>query len=59
MTWELIKQLNEGADLYCPNCGENLGKETENYKEAYCGQCGTGGIKNPRGYSEDELEDEL
>ena len=28
------------VDLRCPNCGDNLGKDTENDKNAYCGNCG-------------------
>jgi ribosomal protein S27AE len=36
--------LSEGADLYCPKCDDNLGKESEyraNYgKKIYCGRCG-------------------
>lgn len=47
--------MNEGVDLRCPNCGDNLGKATENPKKAWCGTCGTG-FKNPRGV--DDYEDE-
>ena len=43
--------------LYCPNCGENLGKDRENEKLAYCGTCGTDNIKNPRGYNPDDDSD--
>jgi len=42
------------VDLYCPNCGENLGKDTENPREAGCGNCGENTINNPRGYDPDE-----
>jgi len=42
------------VSLYCPNCGENLGKDTENPKIAGCGTCGNNNIKNPRGYDPDE-----
>jgi hypothetical protein len=45
------------CDLRCPECGDNLGKDTENPKLAYCGNCGEEDIKNPRGYDEDEDED--
>ena len=45
------------ADLRCPNCGDNLGKDKENTNPAYCGTCGEDDIPNPRGYSQDE-EDE-
>ena len=38
------------VDLYCPNCGENLVKDTENPKHAYCSNCGKKNIKNERGY---------
>lgn len=40
--------ITEGSDLYCQNCGDNLGKDTENSKRAYCGQCGEY-TRNPRG----------
>jgi ribosomal protein L37AE/L43A len=43
--------------LYCPNCGENLGKDRECLKLAYCDTCGQDNIKNPYGYSEDDDED--
>jgi len=45
----LNELLNEGSDLICPNCGENLGKDTENAKKAYCSNCGEKNIENPRG----------
>ncbi len=35
--------------LYCPNCGENLGKDVENDRWAYCSNCGEEDIPNPRG----------
>lgn len=44
------------VDLRCPNCQDNLGKDTENPNPAYCGTCGEDNIKNPRGYREDEDE---
>ena len=28
------------VDLYCPNCGENLGKDKENPRVTGCGTCG-------------------
>jgi hypothetical protein len=40
--------------LYCPNCHENLGKDVENPNPAYCSTCGTGNIKNPRGYKDED-----
>ena len=40
--------------LYCPNCGDNLGKDVENTNPAYCGNCGEDSIRNPRGYKEEE-----
>lgn len=43
------------VDLRCPNCSDNLGKDTENPKVAYCGNCGQDNIKNPRGYKEETL----
>ena len=42
------------AELYCPNCGEYLGKDTECCKVEYCSNCGEEDIKNPRGYDDDE-----
>jgi len=42
------------VDLRCPNCSDNLGKDTENARLAYCGTCGTDDIYNPRGYREEE-----
>jgi hypothetical protein len=44
------------VDLRCPNCKDNLGKDVENPKLAYCGNCGEDNIKNPRGY--EEINDE-
>ena len=44
------ESLQESVDLICPNCGYNLGKDTENPKKAYCGNCGKS-FKNPRGES--------
>jgi len=47
------------ADLRCPNCYDNLGKDKENSNPAYCGNCGEDEINNPRGYNfEDEESDE-
>jgi len=40
------------VDLRCPNCSDNLGKDVENPKVAYCDNCGQDNIKNPRGYSD-------
>jgi len=41
--------LFEAVSLYCPNCDEDLGKDTENCNPAYCGNCGER-FRNPRGY---------
>lgn len=46
-----LKGLDNGADLHCRECGENLGKATELSKVAYCGTCG-GETKNPAGSNE-------
>ena len=43
------------CDLRCPNCYDNLGKDTENPRKAYCGNCGEDNIDNPRGHNDDEL----
>lgn len=40
------------ASVYCPNCGQDLGKDTENPNPTYCDNCGEDNIKNPRGYKE-------
>lgn len=37
------------TNLQCPNCGEDLGKDTECPKECVCSNCGEE-IKNPYGY---------
>ena len=44
------KTKKMAVDLRCPNCHENLGKDTENPRYAYCGNCGEDDINNPRGY---------
>jgi len=41
------------ADLRCPNCYDNLGKDKENTNPAYCGNCGEDNISNPRGDNSD------
>lgn len=51
--------LNEAVDLRCPNCQDNLGKDTENSKKAYCGNCGEDNIDNPRGYDVDKDGNEI
>ena len=45
-----------GADLRCSNCGNNMGKQTENPKESYCDECDEE-LANPRGYECDGDED--
>jgi hypothetical protein len=40
------------VDLRCPNCQDNLGKDIENSKVAWCGTCGTK-VYNERGYTDD------
>jgi predicted RNA-binding Zn-ribbon protein involved in translation (DUF1610 family) len=42
------------VDLRCPNCGDNLGKDTENPRRAYCGTCGEDNIYNNRGYTDED-----
>jgi uncharacterized Zn finger protein len=49
--------LAEATGLYCPTCGEYHGKDTENDKLVYCGNCGEK-FKNPRGSDQDEQDDE-
>jgi len=41
------------VDLIC-SCGENLGKDTENPKDAYCGNCGESLDNSDRGYDDEE-----
>ena len=44
------------VSLRCPNCGENLGKDTENPRKASCDNCGETNINNPRGYTKEDEE---
>lgn len=51
------------TNLYCPECNENLGKDTENSIHVICGNCG-GSFKNEEGYNDDnkkkiEIEKDL
>ena len=41
------------CDLRCPECGDNLGKDTENDALAFCGNCGEDNIYNERGDTDD------
>ena len=41
------------VELIC-SCGENLGKDTENPKDAYCGNCGDSIDNSDRGYDDEE-----
>lgn len=52
-------RINEAVSLYCPNCGENLGKDVENFGFVNCGTCGEEDIFNERGETEDMTESEL
>lgn len=47
------------CDLRCPNCEDNLGKDTENSAMASCGNCGERNIYNERGEVEHFTEEEL
>jgi len=47
------------SNLYCPECGENLGKDTENFALAYCDRCGEEDIYNERGDIDELTEEEL
>ncbi|MBP7845846.1 MAG: hypothetical protein KA007_00210 [Candidatus Pacebacteria bacterium] len=47
------------CDLRCPNCEDNLGKDTENSALASCGNCGETNIFNERGDTDDLNEEEL
>jgi hypothetical protein len=50
----LTKQNKMAVDLRCPNCEDNLGKDTENPRIAYCGTCGEDNIYNDRGYTDED-----
>jgi Zn-finger nucleic acid-binding protein len=45
------------VDLRCPNCEDNLGKDTENSMVAWCGTCGTN-VYNDRGDTDDLTDDD-
>ena len=47
------------CDLRCPNCEDNLGKDTENSALACGGICGERNIFNERGETDDLTEEEL
>ena len=42
------------VELVCPECGNGLGKDTENSKLAFCDRCGEDDIPNERGYDDDD-----
>jgi len=42
------------SNLQCPNCYQDLGKDTENPNPAYCDNCEEENIKNPRGYKDED-----
>lgn len=41
-------------NLICPHCDADLGKDTENMNPAYCSNCGTDNIYNPRGITPEQ-----
>ena len=47
------------CDLRCPNCGDNLGKDTENDALAYCGNCGEDNIYNEYGDTDDMTDEQI
>lgn len=47
------------CDLRCPNCEDNLGKDTENDALAYCGNCGESNIYNERGDTDNMSAEDL
>jgi len=53
--YQTTKEESMAVDLRCPNCLDNLGKDKENLKKAWCGTCGTE-FDNPYGY-EEEVDD--
>jgi len=54
---KLKEILTEGTNLYCPDCGEDFGKDTENAKKVNCSNCGRKNIDNPAGDDDDGEED--
>lgn len=54
-----LKPNKMAVDLRCPECGDNLGKDTENDALAYCGTCGEDNIYNERGDTENLTPEEL
>jgi len=47
------------TDLRCPNCEDNLGKDTENDALAYCGTCGEEDIYNERGDTDNMTKEQI
>lgn len=47
------------CSLHCPNCGEDLGKDTECSAIEYCGNCGEDNIYNERGDTDDLTDEEM
>jgi hypothetical protein len=41
------------CDVVCTNCGENMGKDTQNPIKGTCGNCGED-FYNDYGYDEDD-----
>jgi len=50
----LLMEITMAVSLHCPNCGEDLGKDTENPMYAYCDNCGEDKIENERGYRDED-----
>ncbi len=40
------------CNISCPNCWEDLGKDKENPKNLYCGNCGSK-VRNDYGYDDE------
>jgi len=47
------------SNLRCPNCEDNLGKDTENDALAHCGNCGETDIYNERGDTDDMSDEDI
>jgi len=47
------------SNLHCPECHEDLGKDTECDALEYCGNCGEDNIYNERGDSDNLSEEQL
>ncbi len=58
--WGLsVKHKDMASNLQCPECHEDLGKDTECDALEYCGNCGEDNIYNERGDTDNLSEEQL